>query len=104
MKNSYMSRTFPRLGQGVKVFSKIKAVRSEGPLWGSKLCSPEDFLQEARKLYGTFILQGHRPSSKSGLIWSSNSICFKLDMANECLNSKFDILTNRVFKQQLSSW
>lgn len=59
MKNSYMSRTFPRLGQGVKVFSKIKAVRSEGPLWGSKLCSPEDFLQEARKLYGTFILQGH---------------------------------------------
>lgn len=34
----------------------------------------------------------------------NNSICFKLDMANECLNSRLDILTNGIFKQQPSSW
>lgn len=96
--------TFPWLDQGVMVFCKIRTVGNKGQCY---VPSIKGFLQELRiifKLYGTFRFQGHWHSSKSGLIWPCNSICFKLDMANKCLNSKFDITTNGIFKQQPSSW
>lgn len=102
-----MSRTYPCLDQGVMVFCKTRTVGNEGLLQGPMLCPSKGFLQEVGiilKLCGTFRFQRHRHSSKSDLIWPCNNTCFKLEIANECLNSKFDILTNGIFKQQLSSW
>lgn len=94
-----MSTTFSTLDQGMKVFSKIRTVGNEGLFGGSMLRSSEGFLQ-----VNSMVHLDSRDTDRVQSLASYNSICFKLVMANECLSSKFDILTNGIFKQQPSSW